>query len=78
MARVRVQKNRGEDGCCGVYRVQGLLENVPERKTYLRMSISTEALNETVMGGQIKGKMRKTLPSRENFRRSTESKDLKP
>ena len=32
LARVRVQKNRGEDDCCSVYRVQGLLENVPERK----------------------------------------------
>lgn len=32
LARVRVQKNRGEDDCRGVYRVQGLLEKVPERK----------------------------------------------
>lgn len=32
LARVRVQKNRGEDDCCGVYRVQDWLESVPERK----------------------------------------------
>ena len=32
MARVRVQKNRDGEDCHGVYRVQGLLENVPERK----------------------------------------------
>jgi len=45
---------------------------------YLRMSISTEALNETVMGGKIQETTRKTLSSRENFRRSTENKNLKP